>query len=140
MDPEQILDLLIGAGTGVMIFYVIVLVLMIVSMWIIFSKAGKPGWAAIIPVYNIIVFVQVAQKGWGWILVFLLSWILMFIPILGWIAYPILMLVAIIIVDNGISKSFGQGAGFTVGLVLLPMIFFPILAFGNASYTAKTTE
>jgi len=110
---------------------------MLVSMWIIFSKAGKPGWAAIIPIYNVIVFVQVAQKGWGWILVFLLGWLLMFIPILGWIIYPILMLVTMIIVFHGISKSFGQGAGYTVGLVLLPIIFFPILAFGKATWTAK---
>ena len=137
MDPSQIIDLLIGAGTAVMVFYVIVLVLMIVSMWIIFSKAGKPGWAAIIPIYNIIVFVQVAQKGWGWTLVFLLSWLLMFIPVLGWIIYPILMLVAVIIVYHGISKSFGQGGGYTVGLVLLPVVFFPILAFGKATWTAK---
>ena len=137
MDPEQILDLFLGAGTAVIVVYAIILVLMIVSMWIIFSKAGKPGWAAIIPIYNIIVFVQVAQKGWGWILVFLLSWVLMFIPILGWIIYPILMLVAMIIVYHGISTSFGQGGGFTVGLVLLPFIFFPILAFGNAKWTAK---
>jgi len=137
MDPEQILELFLGAGAVVMVFYVIVLALMIVSTWIIFSKAGKPGWAAIIPIYNVIVFVQVAQKGWGWTLVFLLGWLLMFIPILGWIAYPILMLVAVIIVYNGLSKSFGQGAGFTVGLVLLSIIFLPILAFGKATWTAK---
>jgi len=137
MDPSQILDLLVGAGTVVMVFYVIVLVLMIVSTWIIFTKAGKPGWAAIIPVYNAIVFVQVAQKGLGWTLVLLLGWLLMFIPILGWIAYPILMLVAVIIVYSGLSKSFGQGAGFTVGLVLLSIVFIPILAFGKATWTAK---
>jgi hypothetical protein len=109
-----------AAGGGLLtIVWLVVAVLMIVSMWKIFSKAGQPGWAAIIPIYNIIVLLQVAGKPIWWI-------ILMFIPIAN-IIVGILMMV-------GLATNFGKGAGYVIGMIFLPIIFYPMLAFGSAEY------
>jgi uncharacterized membrane protein YhaH (DUF805 family) len=94
-------------------------VLFIAGVWKMFAKAGQPGWAAIIPIYNLYVLTQVAGKAWWWLL-------LCFIPIVGCIAYIILCL--------GVANNFGKGAGFAVGLIFLGFIFFPILGFGDAVY------
>ena len=96
-------------------------ILMIASLWIIFNKAGRPGVAAIIPIWNVIELIRISGKPLWWILLLLI---------------PIVNLVILIIVLNGVSKGFGKEAGFTVGLVLLPVVFFPILAFGKATYSA----
>lgn len=94
-------------------------VFMIIAMWKVYEKAGKPGWAAIIPIYNMIVLLEIVGKPVWWI-------ILMFIPFVNY--------VFIIWTYNMLSKSFGKDEGFTVGLVLLNFVFFPILAFGDAKY------
>jgi len=96
-----------------------ILVLMIASMWTIFSKAGAPGWASIVPIYNIIVLLKIIGKPWWWLLLMLI---------------PIVNFVIMIIVLHNLSLSFGKGAGFTIGLILLGIIFLPVLAFGGAQY------
>ena len=110
-----------GGGIGAigMIIYLAVIVLMIAGLWKAFAKAGKPGWAAIVPIYNLVVALQIAGKPLWWIL-------LMFIPLVNFI---ILILVWI-----DFAKAYGKGAGFAMGLVFLPVIFFPILGFGDAQY------
>jgi hypothetical protein len=105
--------------TTVIVIYLALIVLMIASLWTIFKKAGKPGWACIIPIYNIIVLLEIVGKPWWWLL-------LMLIPIVN-IVFAIWML-------NLLSKSFGQSTGFTIGLLLLGIIFYPMLAFGNYTY------
>ena len=97
------------------------IILMIVSMWKVYEKAGKPGWASIIPIYNIIVLLEIVRKPVWWV-------VLSLIPIVN---FPI-----IIIVMHRLSRSFGQGAGFTFGLILLGFIFYPLLAFGEYQYKA----
>ena len=109
-----------AAGGGLMgIIQLAVIVLIIVSMWKIFAKAGKPGWAAIVPIYNIVVMLQIARKPGWWVL-------LMFIPIVN--------LVVGIMAMIALGKNFGKGTGFVVGMILLPFIFYPMLAFGDAQY------
>ena len=105
---------------GVMFVYFAILIVMVIAMWKLFSKAGQPGWAAIIPIYNAYVLLKVAGKPGWWLILFLI---------------PVVSLVIAIITLHGVSTQFGKGAGFTVGLVLLPIVFFPILAFGSATYT-----
>lgn len=105
----------------VIILYVLILVfLYIVPLWLVFSKAGKPGVAAIVPIWNIIVMLEVAKKPIWWIL------LILFVPIAN--------IIMLIITINGISKNFGKSEGFTVGLILLPFIFWPILGYGSAKY------
>jgi hypothetical protein len=101
------------------VVWLAVVVLMVVSMWKVFVKAGKPGWAAIIPIYNLVVLLEVAERPLWWIILF-------FIPIAD--------LVVTIIVSLDVARLFGKGAGFGIGLWLLWFIFYPILAFGDAQY------
>ncbi len=96
-----------------------IIVLLVASLWKVFEKAGKPGWAAIVPIYGNIVMAEVARKPWYWGLLSLL-------PYIGWVWG--------IMIAYNIAKNFGKGTGFTVGLVLLPIIFYPILGFGDAQY------
>lgn len=97
----------------------------IVSQWKVFEKAGQPGWACIIPFYNIITLLKIANKPWWWIFMF-------FIPIAN-IVFMIMML-------HRISLSFGKGAGFTVGLLFLSIIFWGILAFDKSEYKMIPNE
>ncbi len=106
-------------STTLWVIYIIVLIFMIITMWKIFVKAGKPGWGCIIPIYNIYLLVTIAGKPGWWLLLF-------FVPVVN--------LIISIIVSLEIAKKFGKSTGFGIGLILLGIIFYPILAFGNAKY------
>lgn len=123
MDPTMNDEVAATAGAvagGVMFVYFAILILMIIAMWKVFSKAGQPGWAAIIPIYNAYILLKVAGKPGWWLVLF-------FIPLVN--------LVIGIMATHGLSTQFGKGAGYTIGLILLPFIFLPMLAFGSATYT-----
>ncbi len=107
-------------GVFFLVMAIILLAIMIVSAWKIFVKAGKPGWAALIPIYNLIVFLQIIKKPLWWIILFFI---------------PIISIIVSIVTHYELAKSFGKGAWFTAGLVVLPIIFYPILAFDNSVYT-----
>jgi hypothetical protein len=100
-------------------FELALIVLLIVAGWKIFEKAGQPGWAAIIPIYNIIVMLKIVGKPLWWLIMFII---------------PGVNLVFAIWTLNMLSKSFGKDEGFTVGLLLLGIVFYPILGFGDARY------
>jgi hypothetical protein len=97
----------------------LVAVVLIVAMWKVFTKAGQPGWASIIPIYNLYIWCKIVGRPWWWI-------ILMLIPFVNFIICIILCI--------DLAKSFGKGAGFGIGLALLGIIFFPILGFGSTQY------
>jgi hypothetical protein len=117
MDTDT--GLLIGFLGAYFFFVLIVMAIMVVSMWKVFDKAGEPGWAAIIPVYNYIVILTIAGKPWWWLLLLLI---------------PLVNIVLAFIVYIEFAKSFGKGGAFAAGLIFLGIIFFPILAFGDARY------
>ena len=101
------------------LFWLALVILVIVGMWKTFSKAGKPGWAAIIPIYNVIVLLEIAGKPIWWIILLLI---------------PLVNLVILILVSIAVAEKFGKGAGFGLGLAILGFIFYPILGFGSARY------
>jgi len=103
------------------LFSLVLSIIALVGLWKMFTKAGKPGWAAIIPVYNVIVMIEMADRPLWWIILF-------FIPVAN--------LVVSIVVMFDISRKFGRGIGTALGLVFLNFIFFPILGFGSAQYNA----
>ena len=107
---------LAGIGIAYVVIMLAISALIVVSYWKLFVKAGKPGWAAIVPIYNFIVMCEIAEKPWWY--VFLLC-------------VPIANIYAIVVVYNGIAKKFGKSTGYTVGMILLPVIFIPMLAFGK---------
>jgi uncharacterized protein DUF5684 len=107
-----------GSALGLLIEIILIIVL-IAAGWVIFAKAGRPGWAAIIPIYNTLVMLNIVGRPWWWLL-------LMLVPLLNIIIW--------IIVMNDLSSSFGHGIGFTLGLIFLAPIFGLILAFGGSEY------
>src|SRR6185295_4091466 len=112
---------LIGAlfGGVSLIFTLAIVLLVFVSLWKIFEKAGKPGWAGIVPIYNIIVWLEIVGRPIWWI-------VLMFVPCVS--------IVVGILLCIDLAKAFGKGAGYGVGMALLPFVFFPMLAFSDARY------
>src|SRR6266550_4489149 len=114
-------DYTTSAGTSSVpgIIGLLVALLMIVAMWKVFVKAGQPGWASIIPIYNLYVWCKIVGRPGWWI-------ILMLIPFVN-------IIVGIVLCID-MAKSFGKAAGFGIGLVFLGIIFLPILGFGSAQY------
>lgn len=113
------------AGVIVLLIYLAILVVVIAGCWKVYVKANKPGWACIIPIYNIIVWLEITGRPIWWI-------ILMFIPIVS--------IVVMIIVCIDLAKSFGKGGGYGIGIAFLPFIFLPMLGFGSAQYQGPSAQ
>ena len=109
----------------VLIAELLIALLVIVAMWKVFTKAGRPGWAAIIPIYNMYVWCKIVGRPGWWV-------ILMLIPLVN--------IIIGIIVCIDLAKSFGKGAGFGIGIALLGIIFLPILGFGSAQYQGPSAS
>ena len=105
----------------ILLIQLAIVAVVIVAMWKVFVKAGQPGWASIVPVYNLYIMVTIAGREWWWFL-------LMLVPFVN------IVIGAIVSID--IARKFGKQTGFGIGLFLLPFIFYPILAFSQDQYTA----
>jgi hypothetical protein len=109
-----------GAGVGaIVLFSVVGYAIIVIPYWVIFTKAGQPGWPALIPIYNYYIVLKIVGRPGWWLLLYLV---------------PLVNIVILIIVANDLSKSFGHGVGFTLGLIFLNIIFYYILAFGSSTY------
>jgi len=122
--PTDVLDMANEGALGIFagtysVVALIVAILVIASMWKLFSKAGQPGWAAIVPLYNYYVLLKVVGRPGWWL-------ILLFIPLVN--------LIVALIVTYDLAKAFGKGMGYFLGLLFLGFIFYPMLAFGDAKY------
>jgi hypothetical protein len=117
LNNELMNNLFLSSGFTFSVLALTVIIL--VSNWKIYAKAGEPGWASIIPIYNYIVLLRIVGKPLWWVILLII---------------PGINLIISIWVTNLLSKSFGKGVGFTLGLIFLGFIFFPILGFGNAKY------
>lgn len=128
---------------------ILVAILLIVSLWKIFQKAGQPGWAALIPIYNTYVLFKICWKKSMFAIYMALSFVYGFIAGLAEagvvemdslpvallvLAFAIALLVISIKLYSNLAKAFGHGSGFAAGLIFLPFIFEPILAFDNSQY------
>lgn len=113
------------AAMIILVVYIAIIVLCIAGFWKVFTKAGQPGWAAIVPIYNIYVLLQIAGRPWWWLILFLI---------------PLVNIIITAIVSFDIAKAFGKGAGFGVGLWLLSPIFYCILGFGSAQYQGPAAK
>jgi len=107
-------------SAGVIFLWVLIwYAIAVIPWWVIFTKAGQPGWPALIPIYNWYILLKVVGRPGWWLVLFII---------------PFVNIVTFIIVYNDLSKSFGHGVGFTLGLIFLNLIFFYILAFGSSAY------
>jgi len=114
------------AFIGVLLIPAIVISLIsIIGMWKVYTKAGKPGWSVLIPIYSTIVMLEIVGKPIWWIFLLLI---------------PCVNIVFAVWIINLLSKSFGQSEGFTIGLLLLPFIFFPVLGFGSYPYLGPSAK
>ncbi|WP_222844188.1 DUF5684 domain-containing protein [Saccharicrinis aurantiacus] len=119
MDYGDSAGLLAGMGAAFVFVYLLLIAFSIIVAWKINTKADKPGWACLIPIYSLIVQLEIIGKPAWWI-------IMLIIPGVN-IVFAIMMV-------NLLSKSFGKDVGYTLGLIFLPIIFYPMLAFGSAEY------
>jgi hypothetical protein len=129
MDPDQLNQAQGGQvspifGLIIGIVYLAIVLITIIGLWKTFTKAAEPGWASIIPIYNVIVLLKIAGKPLWWIILF-------FIPLAN--------LVVGILASIGVAEKFGKGSGFGIGLAFLPFIFYPVLGFGSATYVGPKT-
>ena len=110
-----------GAIVGLVFFliYIAVIVFEIVALWKVYAKAGKPGWACLIPIYDIIVLLDIAKCPIWYIILF-------FIPVVN--------VVATVMVSIKFAQVFGKGIGMALLIIFLPVVAIPVLAFGNAKY------
>ena len=104
--------------------WLLVVVVMLAGMWKVFEKAGRQGWEAIVPIYNIYVLTIVVGQPW-WLLILCLI--------------PLVNVLVFIFLAFKLAERFGQGVPFTIGMVLLPFVFYPLLGFGDAQYTPPET-
>ncbi len=111
--------ILLGAGVLIVFFYVALILLYVIAAWKVYTKAEQPGWAVIIPLYNAWILLKIVGKPVWWLLLFLI---------------PGVNVIFSIWTTNLLSKSFGKNEAFTVGLIFLPFVFYPILGFGSAKY------
>ena len=113
-----------GMGLFGTLIYLVIVIGVIAGMWKVFTKAGKPGWACIVPIYNLIVLLEIAGRPIWWI-------VLMLIPFVNFVVF--------ILIGIDVAKAFGKGTGFGLGLAFLGFIFYPILGFGDATYSKPAT-
>ena len=137
MDYDYSYEVTGGAFAGVMIviwlFAIAWAILTIIGLWKTLSKAGLPGWAAIIPFYNQYNIVKMSNRPiwffWAMLGCSLFAWI----PFLGWLLV-IALIVLWVFIALDIAANFGQGTGFAILLIIFPAIMFLVLGFGSAQF------
>ena len=120
------LQVILQEGVFGLLFPIIFLLIGLVpiaGMWLVYKKAGEPGWAAIIPIYNIYVLLKITDNPVWYLLLFLI---------------PLVNFLVSVKVLYDLAQAFGKGVLYTVGLIFVPFIFFPLLGFGDAQYQGST--
>lgn len=110
-------DQISSTTSGTLAF--VLTVLLIIGMWKIYTKAGRPGWASIVPLYNVWVLCEIAGKPGWWMFLLMI---------------PLVNIAIWVIIAVALSEKFGHGLGFAMGLILLPSVFYIILGFGGSRY------
>ena len=111
-----------GGAMFLMLLGVAFVILMLASLWSIFVKAGRPGWSALIPVYDTLQLIWTVRRPWWWILLLIV---------------PLVNIVVGVILYYALARAFGKGLGYTLLLLFLPFIGFPLLAWVDARYQLK---
>ena len=95
------------------------------GVWKAFQKANEPGWAGIVPIYNVYVMIKIGENKWWWLILLVI---------------PLINVIALLKINIDVAKAFGQGLGFGVGLAVLPYIFWPLLGFGGYQYRSQSAQ
>jgi len=118
--PVSFISMVVAGSGAPLLIFIAVVVFLITAEWKVFTKAGRPGWAVLIPIYNIYVQCKIAGRPGWWVLLY-------FIPLVN--------IIIALLVSIGLARAFSKSDGFGVGLWLASFIFVPILAFGSAQYS-----
>lgn len=136
-DADMLTTMMATLGSVLAVFAVIMLVvaiILIIAYWKMFKKAGQPGWAAIVPFYSSIILSKVAGVNiWFYLGILIATVVGNFVPFIATLV-AIANIVFIAVIAFKLPGKFGKGVGFGFGLWLLPVIFYPILAFGKSEY------
>jgi len=108
-----------GGPVIFLLIELLILAVVVAGLWKVFVKAGQPGWAAVVPIYNLIVLLNIARKPLWWIVLCVI---------------PFVNLIAAILISIAVARNFGKSVAFGVGLALLPFVFYPMLGFSDAIY------
>lgn len=120
----------LGAFLGIfLILLVVIAVIQIVAMWKVFTKAGEKGWKSIVPIYNIAVLYKISGMS-PWLI---LVYIGLAIPVVSFFAIIALTVISLYQSIN-LAKGFNKSTGFTVGLIMVPFVFYWMLGFGKSEY------
>jgi hypothetical protein len=123
-----------GSAVAAGLIGIVLYVIYVIGLWKMFVKAGHPGWAAIIPIYNLWIWLKIAGRPASWFWVAVAAAILSWIPVVGWIL-GVVWFVMYLLSCFSVSRNFGHDVGYGIGLWLLPFIFVLILGFGGDRYT-----
>ena len=104
---------------GFMLVCLLVSLVVLAGVWKVFTKAGEPGWASLIPIYNVVVLLRIVGRPAWWT-------VLLFVPLIGFVVGFVALM--------DLARVFGRGIGYAVGLTVLPFIFFPHLGLGDSQY------
>lgn len=145
MSNASILALSAGLLTTYIIGIIVYYVLYVIGAWQMYKKAGEAGWKAIIPVYNAYILYKISWQTllfWITLLLAIIVYILSAVSAPQWIGsiISIAMFVIDIMLQYRISKSYGHGVGFTLGLIFLNPIFIMILGLGSSTYSKYIPE
>lgn len=125
-DAQLSTNFNVGTGVwfGMVALWLAMIGVMIASGWKVFTKAKLPGWGILVPIYNVYLQFKLAgHPNWAW-----------------WLLLPPVAAILLIVANFKIAKKFGKGTGFALGLWFLPIIFYPILAWGDAQYQEELSE
>jgi len=112
-----------GSGSIELLATLALTIAVFAGFWKIFEKADKPGWAAIVPIYNLYVLVKVSGNAWWWFVLF-------FVPLLNFFAT--------LKISIDLAGKFDRGILFGLGLAFLSFVFYPLLGFGDYQYQHAT--
>lgn len=101
----------------------VLVVLQVVGLWLVFEKAGRSGWQALVPLYNLFVLVDILDRSDWWVL-----WLL--IPVVGFVFWFLLC--------DDLANAFGYGTAMTLALFLVPVLALPWLGLGSHKFSAPT--
>ena len=120
-----------------MAIILLIYLVVVIAYWKILKKGGKPGWASLIPIYNVYELCKMVGVNPLWILIVFLSGFLNIIPIIGSLVSLAAVIYFQVLLNVSLARSFNKSDGYAAGLIFLPVIFYPMLGFGSATYVGQ---
>ncbi len=141
-EVQQNLAMTMGTILGALLVYALAWTIIgCVALWKLFKKAGQPGWKIFIPIYNLVTLYKISGISPWWVLVLMIASGVSTIPNAIAVTFALLVAIAINVYQcYKLSKSFGKGIGYTLGLLVFNSIFYLILGLGDAKYTRESDK